>query len=826
MKKNLKFLPFKNLGVAFLLASLLMPTSCTDKFDSEEGHNPTWLGSNIYDYLNGRGDCKNFVRLINDEGLKDVMQYSGSNTLFFCNDDAFERFYQNNDMGIRSYEQMPESLKKLFLRFGVIENAQLIERLSLSDKGAIMLRRTTDMQVSDTIPVVEAGQLPDNSYFETLRAKGKPVKLLQDGTQWTLVQFFPEVMKNKGITNKDLQFITKNSSASTDSTYLYDNRIVKQDLVCKNGYLHELENVLLPPENMAGYIRKSDDLRQFNHLLERFCVPNLYGKTEQGDSIYELRYFNNGKRALLKDSHGNTAPATLIFDPGWNMYASSMTVGNQQEPYQQTMGCMFAPTNEALEKFFSPTGEGADFYKAFGTWDNVPTTMVADIINSHMKNNFLTALPSVFDKLTDENGYSMDMKESDIKDTYVARNGLVYISNKVFAPQDYKTVMGPAKIDVNNSLFSQAICNTNYSYYAYFLRAPKNVYYFFVTPDKYTKGYVDPVAQGYSSSALKCKLDFYVNSANKIVATPINIESGDTIVSTKLPLGSTGVVSTGMKSRMNDILGTHTVVCSYDGELEDRLAQGQEFFVSNTYAPVHISSLQVGGKVSAPGNAKDLNVLQTFNKSNGRTFVIDGLLQSSTHSIYRILKNHPEFSEFFNICEAIGVFSSSSADGNAAVDYMVKFLNRFHYTVYVPTNDAIRKAQKSGKIPTVSEWENEGDAEVKERMTKKLNNFVKYHFQDNSVFVKGAKESGATYLSATLNESTKKFYPIKVNNTGSAIQLIDNKGQTANVVTSGNLYNLMARDIIVNNKDKNSATEMVSYSYAVIHQIDHVLNYE
>ena len=154
MKKNMKFLPFKNLGVAFLLASLLMPTSCTDKFDSEEGHNPTWLGSNIYDYLNGRGDCKNFVRLINDEGLKDVMQYSGSNTLFFCNDDAFERFYQNNDMGIRSYEQMPESLKKLFLRFGVIENAQLIERLSLSDKGAIMLRRTTDMQVSDTIPVV------------------------------------------------------------------------------------------------------------------------------------------------------------------------------------------------------------------------------------------------------------------------------------------------------------------------------------------------------------------------------------------------------------------------------------------------------------------------------------------------------------------------------------------------------------------------------------------------------------------------------------------------------------------------------------------------
>lgn len=826
MDKNRYFQPSKFLGVVLLTASLALTSSCTDKFDSEENNSPTWLGSNIYDYLNGRGDCKYFVRLIEDEGLKDVMQYSGSNTLFFYNDAAFERFFKNNDMGITCYEQMPESLKKMFLRVGVIENAQLIERLSLSDKGAILLRRTTDMQVTDTIPVVAVSDLPDNSYFETLRSKGNPVKLLQDGTQWTLVQFFPDVMKNKEITNHDLQFITKNNSASTDSIYLYDNRIVNADLICKNGYLHELENVLLPPENMAGYIRKTDDLSQFNHLLNRFCIPSLYGKTEQGDSIYELRYFNNGRRSLQKDPMGNVAPATLIFDPGWNLYASSSTTGNQQEPYQQTMGCMFVPTNEAMQEFFSPTGEGADFYNAFGTWDNVPTSMVADIINAHMKNNFLTALPSVFDNITDENGYSMDVKEEDIKDTYVARNGLVYTTNKVFAPQDYKTVMGPAKIDVNNSLFSQAISNTDYSYYAYILRAPKNVYYFFVTPDKYTKDYVDPVAQGYSSASLKAKLNYYVNSANKIVATPINIETGDTIVSTKFPLGTTGVVSTGIKNRMNDILGTHTIVCTYDGELEDRLAQGQEYFVSNSYAPVHITSLNVGGKVNGAGNSNSLNVLQTFDKSNGHTYVIDGILQNSTTSIYNILKSHSEFSEFFNICEAIGVFSSTSTDGNAAVDYVVQFLNRFHYTVYVPTNEAIRKAQRNGTLPTVTEWENEGDADVKQEMTDKLTRFVKYHFQDNSVFIKGAQETNASYMSSTLNQKTNKFVPIWVTNTGSAISLKDNSGHTAKVVTSGNLYNLMARDIIVNNKDKNSATEMVSYSFAVIHQIDQVLNYE
>ena len=38
----------------------------------------------------------------------------------------------------------------------------------------------------------------------------------------------------------------------------------------------------------------------------------------------------------------------------------------------------------------------------------------------------------------------------------------------------------------------------------------------------------------------------------------------------------------------------------------------------------------------------------------------------------------------------------------------VKFLNQYHYTVYVPTNEAIRGAQEKGWIPTVAQIENEG----------------------------------------------------------------------------------------------------------------------
>lgn len=807
----------------YLFFTLFAFSSCSDVFDDMEGKNPEWLGENIYDYLQQRGDCKNFLRLIDDEGLTETMKLTGSNTVFFANDEAFSRFYENNSLGIKSYEQLPESMKKMFLRFGVIENAQLIERLSKSDRGEILLRRTTNMEVLDTVPVVEASALPDNDYFKTLREKGGDVRILQDGTRWTLVQFFPEVMKSKGITDDDFKFITK-SDASLETPYIYSTPIVTQDIVCKNGYLHELKDLLLPPENMAGYIRTDARTALFNKLMDRFCLPVYYGKTEQGDTIYEMRYFNTGKRQLTTDpATQSSAPATLIVEPGWNLYASPTASGAQ--PYEQTMACMFVPTDDALNSFFSATGEGSDFYEAFHTWDNVPTPMVADIINSHMKNNFLQALPSKFGAIEDENGYSMDVDLKDIEDTYIARNGLVYVTNKVYAPQDYKTVMGPAKIDMKNSIFNTAISNTAYTYYAYLLRAPKNTYYFFVTPDEDMKGYVDPVTMGYTNEALHAKLDFYFNTSNSIVATPVNVVTGDTIRETSFPLGSTGVVSGGMGKRMNEILGTHTIVANYDGELEERIADGQEWFVSNSYAPIHIKSLDEGGKVSGTGNAGELTIRRVFQKSNGRTFEVDGLLQSTTNSIYDVMKNNPEFSEFFNICEAIGVFSTAAADGNAALNYRVSFLNQYHYTVYVPTNGAIRAAQAAGKLPTVSQWEDEGDAEVKEQLMQKLLRFVRYHFQDNSIFIHGKKET-ADYLSSTLNNTTSKFYPIRVDNSGSSIKLTSANGGTANVIVRDGLYNLTAHDIVVNNRDRNYATEIASYAYAVLHQIDNVLEFE
>lgn len=183
------------------------------------------------------------------------------------------------------------------------------------------------------------------------------------------------------------------------------------------------------------------------------------------------------------------------------------------------------------------------------------------------------------------------------------------------------------------------------------------------------------------------------------------------------------------------------------------------------------------------------------------------------------------------MCALLGIFVNNPTTSTVAPGRKVRFLNQYHYTVYVPTNEAIREAQEKGLIPTVEQIENEGDLSVRDSLEKVLERFVRYHFQDNSVFVKGEQVDDTPYLTSTINEETNKFYPVYVTNRGGSVTLSSEADHaagkvTAHVLTDGNAYNLMTRDLILNNGDKEKATAIEAYTYAVIHQIDKVLMFD
>lgn len=107
-KPTIRLLP----TVAFVLAmsGAMVLQSCDD--DSLIGQ-PSWLGNSIYERLQNEGNYTYTLRLIDDLGQTDVLNHTGSKTLFVADDDAYESFFKNNSWGVKSYSGLSLAKKKL-----------------------------------------------------------------------------------------------------------------------------------------------------------------------------------------------------------------------------------------------------------------------------------------------------------------------------------------------------------------------------------------------------------------------------------------------------------------------------------------------------------------------------------------------------------------------------------------------------------------------------------------------------------------------------------------------------------------------------------------
>lgn len=204
------------------------------------------------------------------------------------------------------------------------------------------------------------------------------------------------------------------------------------------------------------------------------------------------------------------------------------------------------------------------------------------------------------------------------------------------------------------------------------------------------------------------------------------------------------------------------------------------------------------------------------------------------------MSENPEFSEFLNLC-LVGVdktmVSNPVFDELVTTDLIfetnttykdefsfVKFFNAYHYTLYIPTNDELISVLNDPAFG-IKTWQyiydNIFDYEEAEKEIQKLTNFIRYHFQDNSIYADAALDSSSQfYQTATRNPIDDKFLKLKVKREGNSIHLFEenNTSSTPSAIIT-NINNIMARDIQFNSNG------ITTSSFTVIHQIDRVLDY-
>ena len=185
----------------------------------------------------------------------------------------------------------------------------------------------------------------------------------------------------------------------------------------------------------------------------------------------------------------------------------------------------------------------------------------------------------------------------------------------------------------------------------------------------------------------------------------------------------------------------------------------------------------------------------------------------------------------------------------AANEGLVRFFNNYNYTVYVPTNEQVEKAMDNGLMtwaqiekwiadrtmdddPTNDNDENPGfetglsatDTVKVQAMVTTLVNFMKYHFQNRSVFCDDVNNAGA-YQTSCIDNVTDSYLSLSITQSPSELKVADAFGNEARVVTENGAYNILARDINYDNKSLASIRSVKNSSYVVVHQIDKYLNF-
>ena len=531
-----------------------------------------------------------------------------------------------------------------------------------------------------------------------------------------MVHFTENYMLNQGIStsgaNSDFSLLTGQNYQSGD-TYIYKNRVVTSDVACQNGYIHQVENVVVPPGNMASVVANTSELSLFKRMLNRFAVP-VYNSTLTASyadwyhqqynqtinyPIYEVHYLSdnsyNGPFSSFKLGSDESSPvqtvaegSLLSFDPGWSEYYEK-DPNTSADTRLSDLGVLLAPSNDAVIDYFITNPESRSIMERYAKFPNdrehiaqnldcLPLDVLAPLIRNLMKPKLTEAVPSKFATVVDDAADFMGLSTSDLApsadgsyDIHIANNGVIYVTNKVLGPKSYVCVSASSLFDhdmevikwvINNHTFLRGGSVSNpYSldldFYAYLLAMSASFGMLLPTQAAFDGYCIDPASLYYDETTKRYP------RARAFRFTP-----GSTVLGCEVydynPL--TGAVSNGqtfdltksanfsqVKSLLTDIVNYSTITLA-DGE---RMGSNR-FYKTKHGGEIMIRSNgtlgegdEVLGGAQREGMAKAAKINKVYQQENGTAYAVNHLVQGPMKSVWRILSDDRNFSKFLDLCE-------------------------------------------------------------------------------------------------------------------------------------------------------------------------------
>lgn len=876
-------------------------------------------GSTLYDNLQALGNYTTYLRLIDsfagiqrafkNEITDDERKYMGSFdtlTVFAPNDEAFDRFFAHNawtdEQGnaISSYDQLSDSQKLSLIYMSYIPGFVTANSLHASKSVRGYLRLYSYDRQFNLVPYKHTGGTdintfpPDSySYFDYAKELNQHIVdgvwigygtigdytgalAYRGGTMiWN-----DDYWQYNGLSHDDLVFIGAADTEGSEHITIGNAHITQPNQRCKNGYLHLVDEVVVPQPNLMcalAQARLGGKCSLASSLVQRFN----YLKYDPDYAYYKEQIFNDGDSAM-------TVRNSLL---------DRVSTTTTQTP------AIILPTDEALKAFLlasdNPLGQcGINQDNYYDMLMSLPREVLQPFVKEWFRTSFTDVLPSRYSNMRSAKGHQLlagvttsEAYKLAVQQVIHAVDGIIVVVDAVPNAEDLRNELTFVKLA---GQVAGAALTANDRYDGERSASPFSTDYqremhnkpftMFVPTDEGLKQYglVDPMSMASNNrnswrywSLSPQSISSDGNGKIAVAARAYRYDYNKVRnAETDRPLGVSFSNSANDGANVNygptkrqlltDMLDQHIVLQNLDSMLNT----SRHWYLSRSGMPIYMkehtnTNIVVNGGMQIDLNEKDAAdkhdcTLQFVGQnSTGTSVFIDRPMQPTTQNVFQRLQSNDAFSTFFEYAEALNnaytlkkmlfgdeasetlswkytIFADRSGGytryGNANT-MLVNFFHNFNYTIFVPTNEGMQKAVEAG-LPTIESIEQfveeslddngqlpDDKREQAQARYLTLLNFLKYHFCDKSYFLEPDLESGDTEQTTTacIDASNQQALTADINSGNGMLMVRDASNRYKAV--KPDLANIIARDAEFNN-DSTRARYIRSASNVVLHGID------
>ncbi|MFV5687678.1 fasciclin domain-containing protein [Flavobacterium sp. ZT3R25] len=715
----------------FVLPFLAFLTSCSQDVFDEYYARPEGLEAPIYQRLEARGNFSNLTALIGRAGYKDILSKAGYWTMLAPNDAAFVKFFQ--EKGISNVADIDSVTAAKIVRFALVYNAFREEQLSdyQSSKGWVLdnaFRRRTafydgyQTKLINGVPTVTVGANRNGAWFAG------------DNNNKYVTYFTKEYFTAKGLSSYDFNYFYP--GATYTGFNVLDSKVTEANIVAENGFIHEVDKVNLPLENIDQYLERNSNYSLFRKIIEDNLITYIFSQTAttnyknftgKSDNVY-VRFYD----------------PSLVMSPNNENYLKVEDNDGQADAYT-----MIVPENAVLQNFINTV-----LLKNYPSLDKLPRYVFQDLVNAHMVQG--AVWPSMKGNFI--NGLKEDLRfdfNSNITDKKVLSNGFFYGSNIVQKSNLFYSVYTSAYLDPKYSFATRLYSDG--SGYKEMISNINKKFTIFLPSDAILRS----LGYEYDSTHLYW---VYVSPANGATITGANARNR------LLRLFYNCIVYTP-NGELNNIATTSGIIRTGDSDLP-----GEYIKWSN-------NKIYAAGNV-IPG-ATAVNVTGKEVQQNGTAYYVDNLPQYSEELqglvIKRLATSNTQFNNFYQYLLNSSIYNATTGKIEG-VDLGTS------YTFIVPNTAAIAKAVTAGVLPANPATTIQGERDL-------IADFIRYHIISNRT---ASSDGLITGLYETLRKNTRgdKTY-VEIISTPGTLSFRDNSGSNpaANFISASS-NNLADRSLI------------------------------